>query len=204
MLKGLTAECLIRRVFRVEKGMTVLFHAAAGGVGLIAVPWLKALGATVIGTVGSEEKAALAKSSGCDHVLLYEREDWVGLVRKITGGQGVPVAYDSVGKTTLAKTLDCLSKRGMAVAFGNASGKAGPVDPLDLTKKGSLYLTRPTMGDYTATRPELLASAKALFDVVLSGAVKARIGKTFPLKDAALAQKALEGRQTTGSTVLIP
>lgn len=202
LLKGLTAECLIRRVFRVEKGMTVLFHAAAGGVGLIAVPWLKSLGARVIGTVGSSAKTELARQGGCDEVLVYDRPDWPARVRELSKGQGVPVVYDAVGKSTLAGSLDCLARRGTLVSFGNASGKPDPVDPLDLSRRGSLYLTRPTMADYTVTREELRASASALFEVILSGKVPVRIGQTFPLKDAAQAHKALESRQTTGSTVL--
>lgn len=204
MLKGMTVEYLIRRTFRVEKGMTVLFHAAAGGVGLIACQWLKALGAIVIGTVGSEEKAALAKAHGCDHVILYKKEDFVAKVHDLTKGRGVPVVYDSVGKTTLLGSLDCLARRGMLVTFGNASGKPDPLDLLLLSQKGSLSVCRPTLADYTASHEDLLASSSALFDVIRRGAVKIRIGQTFPLKDAAQAHRALESRQTTGSTILIP
>lgn len=204
MLKGMTVEYLIGRTFRVERGMTVLWHAAAGGVGLIAVQWLKHLGATVIGTVGSDEKAELAKAHGCDHPIVYTREDVAERVREITGGEGVPVVYDSVGRSTFEASLDSLRKRGMLVGFGNASGKPEPFDPMQLARRGSLYLTRPTLMDYTATRQELVASANALFEVVQGGAVKIEIGQRFPLKDAAEAHRAAESRRTTGSTVLLP
>jgi NADPH2:quinone reductase len=204
MLKGMTAEYLIRRTYKVQKGETVLFHAIAGGVGLIACQWLKHLGATVIGTVGSKEKAALAKKHGCDHVILYREESFVKRVREITDGVGVPVVYDGVGKDVFLDSLDCLRPRGFMVTFGNASGAADPIKPLVLSQKGSLYLTRPTLGSYTATRPELVDCANALFDVVKKGAVRIEINQTYPLKDAAQAQRDLEARKTTGSTVLLP
>jgi len=204
MLKGMTVEYLIRRTFRVERGMTVLFHAAAGGVGLFAGQWLAHLGARVLGTVGSEEKAALARAHGCEHAIVYTKEDFVGRVREITGGAGVPVVYDSVGKATFEGSLACLSRRGTLVSFGNASGAPDPIDPLVLSRRGSLYLTRPTLFDYTATREELLASAAALFEVLGTGAVKAEVRHTWPLRDAARAHRALEARETTGSIVLVP
>ncbi|HYV19908.1 MAG TPA: quinone oxidoreductase [Verrucomicrobiae bacterium] len=204
MLRGMTAEYLIRRTFKVEPGMWVLFHAAAGGVGAIACQWLKHLGAKVIGTVGSDAKAERAKQEGCAEVIVYTREKFAERVRAITAGAGVPVVYDSVGKATFEGSIECLARRGMLVAFGNASGAAPPFDPLVLSRKGSLYLTRPTLFDYTATREELLASAGALFDVVRKGAVKVTIGQTFPLAQAADAHRALESRNTVGSTILIP
>ncbi|HET8948583.1 MAG TPA: quinone oxidoreductase [Candidatus Polarisedimenticolia bacterium] len=204
MLRGMTAEYLIRRTFKVEPGMWVLFHAAAGGVGAIACQWLKHLGAKVIGTVGSDAKAERAKKEGCAEVIVYTREPFAERVRSITAGAGVPVVYDSVGKATFEGSIACLARRGMLVAFGNASGAAPPFDPLVLSRKGSLYLTRPTLFDYTATREELLASAGALFDVVRRGAVKVTVGQTFPLAQAAEAHRALESRNTIGSTILIP
>ncbi|HZN03576.1 MAG TPA: quinone oxidoreductase [Candidatus Polarisedimenticolia bacterium] len=204
MLRGMTAEYLIRRTFKVETGMTVLFHAAAGGVGAIACQWLKHLGAKVIGTVGSDAKAERAKQEGCDEVIVYTRETFPERVREITGGKGVPVVYDSVGKATFEGSLDCLARRGMLVSFGNSSGAPPPLDPLVLSRKGSLYLTRPTLFDYTAKREELLESARALFDVVRRGAVRVTVGQTFPLAEAAAAHRALESRATVGSTVLVP
>jgi NADPH2:quinone reductase len=204
MLKGMTVEYLIRRTHRVEPGETVLFHAAAGGVGLIACQWLKALGATVIGTVGSDEKAALARSHGCDHAIVYTKDDFVKRVREITGGKGVPVVYDSVGRSTFAGSLDCLRPFGLMVSFGNASGPAPPLELGILAQKGSLYVTRPTLATYTATRADLEATAKELFDVVLSGEVKIEINHTYPLKDAAQVHRDLESRKTTGSVVLLP
>jgi NADPH2:quinone reductase len=204
MLRGMTAEYLIRRTFKVEPGMTVLFHAAAGGVGAIACQWLKHLGAKVVGTVGSDEKAARAQQDGCDEVIVYTREKFPERVREITSGRGVPVVYDSVGKATFEGSLDCLARRGMLVSFGNSSGAPPPLDPLVLSRKGSLYLTRPTLMDYTATREELLEAAGALFDVVRRGAVRIRVGQTFPLAEAAAAHRALESRATVGSTVLLP
>ncbi|ABC82780.1 quinone oxidoreductase family protein [Anaeromyxobacter dehalogenans] len=204
MLKGLTAQVLIRRTYPVKAGDTVLWHAAAGGVGLIAIQWLKALGATVIGTVGSDEKAALARAHGCDHVVVYTREDFVARVRELTGGEGVPVVYDSVGKTTFAGSIDCLRPLGMMVTFGNASGPVPPVDPLLLSRKGSLFLTRPSVFTYVARRADLERSAAELLEVVGSGAVKVEVGRALPLAQAAEAHRALEARATTGSLVLEP
>jgi len=204
MLQGLTVQYLIRRLFPVEPGMTVLFHAAAGGVGLIACQWLKHLGATVIGTVGSPEKAALAKAHGCDHTILYREEDFVARVKEITGGAGVPVVYDGVGKDVFDGSLDCLARRGMMVTYGNASGPVPDISPLTLNAKGSLFLTRPKLMDYTATRAELVVAAEDLFAVVASGAVKIAVNQTYALKDAAQAHKDLEARKTTGSTILLP
>lgn len=204
MLQGMTVEYLIRRTYRVEPGDTVLFHAAAGGVGLIACQWLKHLGVTVIGTVGSEEKAALAKAHGCHHTINYRDEDFVARVREITDGAGVPVVYDSIGQSTFEGSLDCLRPRGLMVSFGNASGPVTGLNPGILAQKGSLYLTRPTLFTYNASREDLLASAGALFEVVQSGTVKIEINQTYPLAEAAQAQQDLEDRKTTGSTVLLP
>lgn len=204
MLKGMTIEYLIRRTVPVQAGDTVLFHAAAGGVGLIACQWLAHLGATVIGTVGSDDKAQLAAAHGCHHPIVYTKEDFVQRVRELTDGKGVRVVYDSVGKDTVHRSLDCLRRRGTLVAFGNASGPPDPLNLLDLSRKGSLFVTRPTLFDYVATRDELLASAGALFDVVGSGAVKVQIGQRFGLHKAEQAHRALEQRRTTGSTLLLP
>jgi len=204
MLKGLTAHYLLRRTHRVEPGETILFHAAAGGVGLIACQWASHLGATVIGTVGSEEKADLARAHGCDHVVLYDREDVVGRVREITDGRSVPVVYDSVGAATFEQSLDCLAPLGLMVSFGNASGPVPPFPIGKLAQKGSLFVTRPTLATYIARREDLLAASRELFDVVASGAVKVKIGQTYPLSDAAEAHRDLESRKTTGSTLLIP
>lgn len=204
MLKGMTVQYLIRRTYKVQPGETVLFHAAAGGVGLIACQWLKALGATVIGTVGSDEKAELAKAHGCDHVIVYTREDFPKRVRELTGGAGVPVVYDSVGKSTFPASLDCLRPLGLFVSFGNASGPVSAFELGLLTQKGSLYVTRPTLATYTATRAELEATANELFDVIRSGAVKVTVNHTYPLKDAAQVHRDLEGRKTTGSVVMLP
>lgn len=202
MLKGMTAEYLIRRTYEVKPGDTVLFHAAAGGVGSIACQWLAHLGAHVIGTVSSDAKAELARKHGCEHTIVYTRESFVERVHAITKGAKVPVVYDSVGKDTFLGSLDCLRPRGIFVGFGNASGKPEPFDMGILAAKGSLYLTRPTLFTYTAARAELLASASALFDVIERGAVTIEIHQRFPLADAALAHRTLESRQTTGSTVL--
>jgi NADPH:quinone reductase len=202
MLKGLTVQYLIRQIRKVEDGDTVFFHAAAGGVGLIACQWAKSLGATVIGTVGSEEKAKVAKAHGCDYPIVYARDDFVEQVAAITPGEKLPVVYDSVGKDTFMKSLDCLSPRGLMVSFGQSSGPIGPVDLGIFAQKGSLFFTRPTLITYTAKRGDLLAMAKDLFDVVLSGAVKIEINQTYPLKEAARAHRDLESRKTTGSTVL--
>lgn len=204
MLKGMTTQYLIRRTYKVQKGDTVLFHAAAGGVGLIACQWLKALGATVIGTVGSDEKAALAKAHGCDHTVVYTREDFPKRVREITAGKGVPVVYDSVGKNTFAGSLDCLQPFGLLVSFGNASGPVPPFELGILAPKGSLYVTRPTLATYTATRADLEATAKDLFDVVQSGKVKIEVRHKYPLKDAQQVHRDLESRKTTGSIVMLP
>jgi NADPH2:quinone reductase len=204
MLKGMTAQYLIKRTFKVQPGMTVLWHAAAGGVGLIASQWLKALGVTVIGTVGSDAKATLAKAHGCEHTIVYTRENFVERVKEITGGKGVPVVYDSVGKLTFMGSLDCLQPLGMMVSFGNASGPVDSFAPGILQQKGSLYLTRPTLVNYTAKREDLVACANDLFDVVKSGKVKIEIAQRYALKDAAQAHRDLEGRKTTGSTVLTP
>jgi NADPH2:quinone reductase len=204
MLKGLTVQYLIRRVYRVQKGETVLFHAAAGGVGLIACQWLKALGVTVIGTVGSDDKAKIAKAHGCDHTIVYTRENFVERVKEITGGRKVPVVFDSVGKDTFAGSLDCLQPRGLLAVFGNGSGPVAAFDLNLLAGKGSLYVTRPTLMTYTALREDLEAGAKELFDVVKSGKVKIEINQTYKLQDAAQAHRDLESRKTTGSTVLMP
>jgi len=204
LLKGMTAEFLIRRVFPVEPGQWVLWHAAAGGTGLLACQWLRQLGANVIGTVGSDTKAELARTHGCREVIVYTRENFVERVRELTGGAGVPVVFDSVGASTFVGSLDCLAPRGTLVSFGNASGKASLPDVTLLAAKGSLYLTRPTLFEYTKTRGELLASAEALFGVMESGAVKPVIGQTFPLFEVAEAHRVLEARATTGSTVLVP
>lgn len=203
MLKGMTAEFLVRRCHKVEPGQTVLIHAAAGGVGSILVQWCKALGARVIATVGSEAKAVLARDLGADHVILYGREDVAAKVLEITGGQGVTVVYDGVGKDTFAASLASLGRRGILATFGNASGPVPPIAPLELSGK-SLFLTRPRLFDYIATTEELDESADALFAVLASGAVKIDIGQTFPLSQARTAHEALEERRTTGSTLLIP
>jgi NADPH2:quinone reductase len=200
MLKGLTVQYLIRQIHKVGKGDTILFHAAAGGVGLIACQWAKSLGA--IGTVGREEKAKLAKAHGCDYPIFYTHEDFVDRVEKITQSQKLPVVYDSVGKDTFIKSLDCLRPRGLMVSFGQSSGPVGPVDLGIFAQKGSLFFTRPTLITYAAKRTDLLAMAKDLFDVVLSGAVKIEINQTYPLKEAAQAHRDLESRNTVGSTVL--
>lgn len=204
LLKGMTVELLIRRAFAVERGSTVLWHAAAGGVGLIACQWLAHLGVTVIGTVGSDDKAELARAHGCTHPVVYTREDFVARVRELTGGQGVPVVYDSVGRATFDGSLQCLRRRGMLVGFGNASGKPAPFDIARLAQGGSLFLTRPTLFDYVATRPELLASASALFEVLTRGAVKVEVRQRWPLREVEAAHRALEGRETSGSTILVP
>ena len=201
MLKGMTTEYLIRRTYRVKRGDTVLFHAAAGGVGLIACQWLKHLGATVIGTVGSDEKARLAKRHGCDYPINYNKEDFKEAVMDVTNGKGVPVVYDSVAKTTFDKSLDCLRPRGVMALFGQSSGPVPKFNLGELGAKGSLYVTRPSLMAYNGTRRELEASAKALFDVVGSGAVKIKVNQTYALKDAVRAHRDLEGRKTSASTV---
>ncbi|MFO0547436.1 MAG: quinone oxidoreductase [Polyangiaceae bacterium] len=204
MLQGMTVEYLVKRTFVVAPGHTVLFHAAAGGVGSIAVQWLKALGAIVIGTAGSPEKCEKVRALGADHVIDYRAEPWVQRVRELTNGEGVDVVYDGVGKDTFVPSLDCLKPRGMMVTFGNASGPVPPIEPLLLSAKGSLYLTRPTLMTYTRTRAELELSANSLFEVVEKGIVKIAVDHTFPLAEAAAAHRALEGRATTGSVVLLP
>lgn len=204
MLQGMTVQYLLRRTCRVQADDTILLHAAAGGVGLIACQWAKALGATVIGTVGSEEKAALAKANGCDHAILYNQEDFAERVKELTDGQGVRVVYDAVGKETFLKSLDCLQPMGMLVYYGQSSGPAPAIDPGLLGKKGSLFLTRPSVMTYTAKREDLVASATELFEAVISGMVKIEINQTYPLHEAAQAHRDLESRRTTGSTVLIP
>ena len=204
MLQGMTAEYLLRRTYPVRSGETILFHAAAGGVGLIACQWAKHLGATVIGTVGNDEKAALARAHGCDHPIVYTRENFADRVKEITDGAGVPVVYDAVGRDTFEGSLDCLHPRGMLVSFGQSSGKIDPFDVGILSARGSLYITRPTLMTYTASRADLEASAEALFDVVGQGAVRITVNQTYPLAEAAAAHRALESRQTTGSTVLVP
>jgi len=204
MLKGMTAQFLLRQTYVVKPGDTILWHAAAGGVGLIATQWAKHLGATVIGTVGSDEKAAMAKAHGCDHVLNYRTEDVPARVREITGGKMLPVVYDGVGKDTFVMSLDCLRPRGLLVSFGNASGAVTDVNLGILAAKGSLYVTRPTMFHYTATDADFQAVAKDLFDVVASGAVKIEIGQRYKLADAKQAHIDLESRKTTGATVLVP
>jgi NADPH2:quinone reductase len=204
MLKGMTAEYLLRRTYDVKPGDTILYHAAAGGVGLIVGQWAKALGATVIGTVGSSEKAELASANGYDHVINYRTEDFVERVREITGGKGADVVYDSVGKDTFPGSLDCLRPRGLWASFGQSSGPIEPFNIGILSQKGSLYATRPTLFTYIATRPELEASASALFDMVSRGVVKIDINQRYPLAEAAQAHSDLEGRKTTGTTVLLP
>ena len=204
MLQGLTAAYLLRRTYRVQPGDAVLIHAAAGGVGLIACQWAKALGATVIGTVGSPAKAELAKAHGCDHVINYSTENFTQRVREITGGEGVPVAYDGVGKETFMGSLDSLRPLGMLVTYGNASGPVPPFDLLQLSQKGSLFVTRPTIVHYTAKRADLEALGAELFDIVASGKVRIEVNQTYPLKDAAQAHRDLEARKTTGSTILLP
>ena len=204
MLKGLTAQYLVRRTYRVKKGDTILVHAAAGGVGQILCQWARHLGATVIGTVGSEEKAALAKKAGCKHVVVTSKENFVERVKAITKGKGVPVVYDGVGKDTFMGSIDCLRPLGVMVSFGNASGAVTQFNPGILAQKGSLFLTRPTLGTYAASREDLVKGARELFAVVKSGKVKISINQTYPLRDAAQAQIDLEARKTTGSTVLLP
>ncbi len=204
MLQGMTAQYLLRQTYPIAEGDVVLFHAAAGGVGLIACRWAKYLGATVIGTVGTRQKAELARANGCDYTIVYTEEDVVQRVKDITRGEGVSVVYDSVGKDTFATSLDCLSRRGMLVSFGNSSGPVAAFEPSVLSAKGSLFMTRPTLMDYTVTRAELTACAEELFAMMAKKVVKAHINQKFALADAASAHRALEGRETTGSTVLLP
>ena len=204
MLKGMTAQYLLHRTFKVQKGNTILVHAAAGGVGLILGQWANHLGATVIGTVGSKDKAELAKKNGCHHTILYREEDFPARTKEITGGKLCDVVYDGIGKTTFPASLDCIRPLGMFVSFGAASG---PIDPFNiniLQQKGSLFTTRPTLVNYVAKREDLVATAKSLFDVVISGKVKIPINQTYKLKDAQKAHRDLEGRETTGSSILVP
>ena len=204
MLKGLTVQYLFRQTFPLKGGETILFHAAAGGIGLIACQWARALGVTMIGTVGSDEKAALAKTNGCTHTIVYTRENFVERVKQLTGGKGVPVVYDGVGKDTFPASLDCLSPRGMFVSFGNASGPIAPFDILLLSQKGSLYTTRPTLATYTASRPAMLKMSEEMFSLVLGGKLANEARQTYALKDAAQAHRDLESRKTSGATILLP
>ena len=204
LLKGMTAQFLLRRTYKIKKRDAVVIHAAAGGVGLIAVQWARHLGAEVIAVVGSDAKAELARAHGANHVIVSTREDLVTRVKEITRGKGVPVVYDSVGKDTFIASLDCLRPLGLMVSYGNASGAVPPIAPLELSKRGSLFLTRPTLFHYVATRASLQRAARELFEVVAAGIVKVRIGQTYPLSEAARAHADLEARRTTGSTVLIP
>jgi NADPH:quinone reductase len=203
MLKGLTAQALLRQTYRVRKGDVLVVHAAAGGVGLILVQWARLIGATVIAIVGSQAKAELARGHGADHVLLIE-DDWVAQVKSITRNRGASVVYDSIGKDTFMRSLDCVRPRGLMVTYGNASGPVPPIAPLELNKRGSLFLTRPTLFHYIATRAELQKAAQELFDLVVRSQIDVRVGQTFPLERAADAHRALEARETTGSTVLVP
>jgi NADPH2:quinone reductase len=204
MLQGLTAQYLLRRTYRVKPGDTILIQAAAGGVGLLVCQWAKALGATVIGTVSSDEKAEVAKAHGCDHPIVYTREDFTARVREITNGAGVPVVYDSIGKDAYTKSLDCLAPLGMFVSFGNASGPLPPIDSSEFAGRGSLFFTRPTLFTYIAKRADYEAMAAELFEVVASGKVKTSINQRYALKDVGQAHADLEARRTTGSTVLLP
>lgn len=204
LLQGMTVQYLIRQIYPVQAGDTVLLHAAAGGVGLIACQWLHALGATIIGTVGSEEKAELAKAHGCTHTILYQQESVPERVRSITDGHGVPVVYDSVGQSTFYDSLDCLQPRGMMVTFGNASGPVEPVSPLELAKRGSLMLTRPVLGHFNQTAAQIQHNSQDLFDAVLRGDIKPNINQRFALTEAAACHEALESRRTTGSTIMLP
>jgi len=204
LLKGMTAQYLLKRTHAVKAGETIVFHSAAGGVGLIACQWARHLGATVIGTVGHDDKIELAKANGCDHVLNTRKEGWAAQVRELTGGQGVPVVYDSIGKDTFAGSLDCLAVRGLMVSFGNSSGPAPAFEPGILAAKGSLYFTRPSLASYTRTPQELRETAGDLAAVIASGAVKVAINQRFPLADARKAHEALHSGLTTGATVLIP
>ena len=203
MLKGLTAQVLLRQIYRVRKGDAVLIHAAAGGVGSIAVQWARHLGATVIAIVGSTAKADMVRELGAQHALLSD-DDWVAQAKAITAGRGVSVVYDSVGKDTFMKSLDCVRQRGLMVSYGNASGPPPAISPLELSKRGSLFLTRPTLFHYTSTRAALTRAAQELFDLITHNVIKVRVGQTYPLQDAARAHSDLEARRTTGSTLLLP
>jgi NADPH:quinone reductase len=204
MLKGMTAQYLVRRTHRVEKGHTILMHAAAGGVGLILCQWAKHLGATVIGTVGSKDKGELAKANGCDHVIYYREEKFADRVKEITGGKLCEVVYDGIGKDTFPASLDCIKPLGLWASFGSASGQVEAFNINILQQKGSLFATRPTLNTYTARREDLVKTANDLFEVVASGAVKIPVNQKYPLKDAAKAHKELESRATTGSSILVP
>jgi NADPH2:quinone reductase len=204
MLKGLTTQYLFRQIHKLKAGDTILFHAAAGGVGLIACRWARALGVTMIGTVGSDEKAALAKANGCTHTIVYTKENFVERVKALTGGKGVPVVYDGIGKDTFPASLDCLVPRGLFVSYGNASGPVPPFDILLLSQKGSLVVTRPTLFTFAKDRESIAAMSGELFDLVLAGKIVSEPRQTVPLKDAAEAHRALESRRTTGATILVP
>jgi len=204
MLKGLTTQYLFRQIYRLKAGDTIVFHAAAGGVGLIACQWARALGVTMIGTVGSDEKAALAKANGCTHTIVYTKENFVERVKALTGGKGVPVVYDGIGKDTFPASLDCLSPRGLFVSYGNASGPVPPFDILLLSQKGSLMVTRPTLFTFAKDRESIAAMSGELFDLVKAGKIVSEPRQTVPLKDAAEAHRALESRRTTGATILVP
>jgi NADPH2:quinone reductase len=204
MLQGMTVQYLLRQTYAVKAGETILFHAAAGGIGTIASQWARVLGVKMIGTVGSDEKIALAKANGCEHVINYNKENFVERVKEITDGKGVPVVYDSIGKDTFKDSLDCLSPRGLMVSFGNASGAVPPFALTELVSRGSLYITRPTLGSYTSSRASLDSTAQDLFDVVANGDVNIQINQRYALKDVAKAHADLEGRKTTGSTILLP
>ncbi|MBL0142864.1 MAG: quinone oxidoreductase [Betaproteobacteria bacterium] len=204
MLQGLTVQYLFRRTYTLKAGETIVFHAAAGGVGLIASQWARALGVHMIGTVSSDEKAKLATDNGCEHIVIYTKEDFVARTKEITGGKGVPVVYDGVGKDTFMKSLDCLQPRGMMVSFGNSSGAVEPLNLGILAAKGSLYVTRPTLITHTTPRAALMAAADELFGHVLAGRIKINPRQSYPLKDAAQAHRDLEARKTTGSTILVP
>jgi len=203
MIRGMTARCLLTETYKVQPGDTILIHAAAGGVGLIMCQWAKHLGATVIGTVSTEAKVEIARAHGCDHPIVYTREDFAGRVRDITGGEGVPVVYDSVGKATFEASLNCLRRRGVMASFGEASGDPDPMPPRRLGALGSIYLTHPSVSNYTVTRAELLAAAHDLFAMVGSGRIKIAISQTYPLRDAPRAHADIESRKTTGSIVLV-
>jgi NADPH2:quinone reductase len=203
MIRGMTARCLLYDAYKVQPGDTILIHAAAGGVGLIMCQWAKHLGATVIGTVSTEAKVEIARAHGCDHPIVYTREDFAGRVRDITGGEGVPVVYDSVGKATFEASLKCLRRRGVMASFGEASGDPDPMPPRRLGALGSIYLTHPSVSNYTVTRAELLAAAHDLFAMVGSGKIKIAITQTYPLRDAPRAHADIESRKTTGSIVLV-
>ena len=204
MLKGMTVQYLLRQTYPLKAGETILFHAAAGGVGLIFCQWAKHIGATVIGTVGSEDKAELAKANGCDHIIHYNKEDFPSRVRELTGGKGVPVVFDGVGKTTFMGSLDCLQPRGLMISFGNASGAVEKFDLGILSAKGSLYVTRPTLMSYTATRDQLTACAGEVMQMIGNGHLNIDIRQKYPLADVVQAHSDLEGRKTTGTTVIVP